>query len=303
MKAVFIILLCMVFLVNGNSQSPFNYGQNMQVYFISTEERIQLSINEIITINLLPDNENGGMSQNCDVLIMSFDSVAFSDNWYPVYIDSFSEFSIELALSDLHYLNGNSYYFSNQHAIEYGGEGYGSFDWKEFKHLSDSVTFVTTFCVGHCGNQPAGYSKNVYNDLGQIVYTVVYPQIDETEIQAVPEDSIPEWLNAYAFNSEHPDTTYYYYDKNGLLLNINNFKKIADVSYIKQLYVNEIDANPFKFHQCLIGDIAMETYLQDKLGMTPELVFFELYRQAVVIFAINKKDEKYYPMPEVILER
>ncbi len=296
-------------------QSPFNYGQNKKVYFISSELRNKLGIQTIYSIDQRPLNDLGGMWENWDVTVISFDSSIVSDDWSPISLDSTYKFNFDSLTDNLNFLNGTRYEFSSGQLISYGGGGYGSFDWKEITRFSDTVSIIATSCVGHCGDQPITYSKNVFNKQRQLLHTVFYPTpkpdngIDtesdtktfddyvDTENDTITFDDYERFFISLIKDADYSaDTLFYKYDSNGHLLSDSKEKIISN-----SLFTYSGNPPAFIFHQCYIGKIKMEKYLLQKIGYVPELVLFEIYNYGVFSFVL--KDKKYYPTRTVILER
>lgn len=284
-------------------QSPFNYGQNKKIYFISSELRSQLGITTIYTIDHRQQNDLGGMGENWDVSVISFDSSIVTDDWSPISLDSTYKFNFDSLEDHLDFLNGTRYEFSSGELTAYGGGGYGSFDWKEISRFSDTVSIIATSCAGHCGDQPITYSKNVFNREGQLLFTVFYPS-PKSEEAIDSESSYDVTFDESFFASlikdaeRGADTLFYRYNSNGLLLNERKGKNITE-----SLFNYPFNPPSFIFHQCYIGEGKMERYFSQKIGYTPQLVLIEIYKYGVFSFALNNKDKKYYPGQTRILER
>lgn len=306
MKASLTILLTLFFLKFTYGQSPFDYGQNKSIYFISTELRNKLDIKTIYTIDQRHDNDEGGMGENWDVTLISFDTIAITDDWYPISLNSTFKYNFDSLTTNMRFLNGTRYEFSNGQLMSYGGGGYGSFDWNEITRFSDTISILATSCVGHCGDQPVNYSKNIFNKKGQLLYTISYPTPNENEEMNQDDISLQEYekfLNSNVTSENIPDTLQYRYDNKGLLLNTNKENTIKSINEVKVLFTNSNDLATSKFHQCYVGKIKMEKFILKKFGFTPDLILLEIYGQAVFSFTLNHSDKKYYRTNDIILEQ
>lgn len=306
MKTSFTIILTLFILPFSFGQSPFNYGQNKNVYFISTEIRNKLNIKTIYSIDQRHDNDEGGMGENWDVTLISYDINSITDGWYPISLDSTFKYNFDSLTTNMRFLNGESYEFSNGKLVSYGGGGYGSFDGMEITRFSDTISIVATSCVGHCGDQPVNYSKNIFNKKGQLLYSISYPTPNENKEMNEDEMSLQDYeklLYSNVTSENIPDTLHYRYDNKGLLLNTSKENSIKNISEVKQLFTNSNDLATSKFHQCYIGKIKMEEFILKKLGFTPDLILLEIYRHAVFSFTLNRSDNKYYGTTDIILEQ
>lgn len=303
-KLLFLLILLIQQFAFG--QSPFNYGQNKKVYFISTALRNKLGIKTIYSIDQRFENDRGGMNENWDVSVISFDTNLISDQWSPISLDSTYKYRFDSLTSNLQFLNGKYYEFANNELTAYGGGGYGSFDHKDIYKYSDTVSIIVTSCVGHCGDQPMTYSKNIFNKKGQLLYTVFYPTpskdwgIDangDTTTLADYERSFISLING----GHSADTLFYKYDNNDLLLNTSEIDYITNSSDVKKLFT--YPPQSYVFHQCYIGKTKMEKYFLRKIGFTPELVLIEIYKYGVFSFVFNNTDKKYYQTGNFTLEQ
>jgi hypothetical protein len=266
----------------GKTQSPFDYGQNKKIYFCSSEQREFLGIDQMIFVDQLPLGGRGGMGENWEVTSLSFSKDQVADQWAPIQKEEDFVYSLERITDSLQFLNGELYTFSNGELVSNGGTGYGTFDWKEVDRCPANRSVVTTTCTGHCGYRSTGLSENIFDTSGRLLYTLVYPEQDSIEIED-PCDFIRKLMAV--------DTLRYAYDSTGLLkAEIAGLFGTGDIFYA------------YRFHQCYIGDIKMEKYLQQKFGFTPELLLVEIYRYGVFSFVLNKTDRKYYRGRTVMLE-
>ncbi len=310
MKAIYTLLALLTITKIGVSQSPFNYGQNNKVYFVSSQQRDSLGIDSIYTIHQNEEDELGGMGENWDVMLITFGNETISDDWYPISLDSNFKFDFDSITTQMQFLNGTRYELIESQLLAYGGGGYGSFDWLEITHFSDRISIVATDCVGHCGGQPTRYSKNVFNEKGQLSYTVTYPIPAENddnfrENNSDAESTLAQYEKMLLSNvneDNKPDTVFYRYDAKGLFLGPINSVYIENAGDAKKLFAYSNDFGSEPFHQCYIGKEKMEKFVAQSLGFTPELLLFEIYRYGVISFAFSAADKKYYRAWDIILE-
>ncbi|MBK8874324.1 MAG: hypothetical protein IPN13_10530 [Bacteroidetes bacterium] len=286
------------------AQSPFDYGRSKQIYFLSGEVRDSLEIEEITYVVQLPENDRGGMGENWDVTVIQFSPESITDDWYPISMPATFKYNFDSLTSDMKFLNGSRYELSEGIAGSYGGGGYGSFDWKDIERYGDSISIIATSCVGHCGDQPVRFSKNVFNDAGMLLYSVNYPTTEGSDM--FPEEklslsAINEILMEGVNEENHPDTISYNYNKSGLFIKPEE----KDIQYesIKSIFVSESHFNYKEFQQCYIGKIEMEKFILKKLGILPDLLLIEIYRYGVFSFALNPANKKYYRTSTLVLEQ
>lgn len=286
------------------AQSPFDYGKNKQIYFLSGEERDSLGIEEITSVLQLPENDRGGMGENWDVTVIQFSPELITDDWYPISMPATFKYNFDSLTTDMKFLNGSRYELSDGMAGSYGGGGYGSFDWKDIERYGDSISIIATSCVGHCGDQPVRFSKNVFNDAGILLYNVNYPTTEGSDL--FPEEKLSlsamnEILMAGVNEENYPDTIFYNYTKSGLF--IKPEEKDIQIESIKSIFVSESHFNYKEFQQCYIGKVEMEKVISKKLRILPELLLIEIYRYGVFSFALNPANKKYYRTGTLELEQ
>jgi hypothetical protein len=320
-------------------QSPFNYGQNKDAYFISSELRKKLNFDTIYILDRSDKNyENDSITYEWDETVISF-----NNNQVEAIISHFCCIDSNININNFSsgqppiYQANETFVFKNGKLQEYGiGAGVGY--WKYINRYSDSISIVETTCVGHCVSQPNGYSKNVFNLKGRLVYTVLYPRVEnvdddyETFSNSEGKISLSFWkkiIRTSLTANKLPDTLFYYYDSKGLLLGMKatkHSKKANDYEYFSQSLISEwinknkittskealklynfpdhayqIDEN-INYHQIFVGDIIMEEYFQQKFGFKPKLVLIEIYPKGVFVFILDKNG-KYYKKKNIILEQ
>ena len=285
------------------AQSPFNYAQNRDIYFVSRELREELEINTLYSVSHLPEHDRGGMNENWNVTVIEFDKNSISDDWSPLSKDSTYNFDFDDLTGNLNFLNGTYYELGDEMLKSYGGGGYGTFDWKEITRTGERISVVATSCTGHCGNeQPVNYSKNVFASDGTISYVVHYPTPDqETDpsLNTSDAEKTEKFLLSGSAADNPPDTIRYYYNKDKLFTGLKSDNKIPEdiISFFQISFPDNL-----LFHQCYVNDQPMETYFNKFLGYTPRLVLFEIYRYGVFAFIQNPADGKYYRGKDFVLE-
>lgn len=304
MKSTGLFLIVYFYVAIIFAQSPFDYGKNKQIYFLSGEEKDSLGIEEITCVLQLPENDRGGMGENWDVTVVQFSPELITDDWYPISMPATFKYNFDSLTADMKFLNGSRYELSDGMAGSYGGGGYGSFDWKDIERYGDSISIIATSCVGHCGDQPVRFSKNVFNDAGILLYNVNYPTTEGSDL--FPEDkltlsAVNEILMAGVNEENYPDTIFYNYTKSGLF--IKPEEKDIQIESIKSIFVSESHFNYKEFQQCYIGKVEMEKVISKKLRILPELLLIEIYRYGVFSFALNPANKKYYRTGTLVLEQ
>ncbi|OQA12510.1 MAG: hypothetical protein BWY67_00241 [Bacteroidetes bacterium ADurb.Bin397] len=304
MKSTGLFLIVYFYVAIIFAQSPFDYGKNKQIYFLSGEERDSLGIEEITSVLQLPENDRGGMGENWDVTVVQFSPELITDDWYPISMPATFKYNFDSLVADMKFLNGSRYELSDGMVGSYGGGGYGSFDWKDIERYGDSISIIATSCVGHCGDQPVRFSKNVFNDAGLLLYSVNYPTTEGSDM--FPEEKLSlsamnEILMAGVNEENYPDTIFYNYTKSGLF--IKPEEKNIQIESIKSIFVSESHFNYKEFQQCYIGKIEMEKFISKKLRLLPELLLIEIYRYGVFSFALNPANKKYYRTGTLELEQ
>ncbi len=304
MKAIAFFVILIFHTIINFAQSPFDYGKSKQIYFLSGEERDSLGIEEITCVLQLPENDRGGMGENWDVTVIQFSPELITDDWYPISMPATFKYNFDSLITDMKFLNGSRYELFEGIAGSYGGGGYGSFDWKDIERYGDSISIIATSCVGHCGDQPVRFSKNVFNDAGMLLYSVNYPTTEGSDL--FPEEKLSlsamnEILMAGVNEENHPDTIFYNYTKSGLF--IKPEEKEIQIESIKSIFVSESHFNYKEFQQCYIGKIEMEKVISKKLRLLPELLLIEIYRYGVFSFALNPANKKYYRTGTLELEQ
>jgi len=297
MKATPLLVFCMFVQLGAVAQSPFDYGQNKRVYFISTELRQELGFDRIYLIEKREDGYRG----EWQVVDIFFDSTEVFDNWTPGHRDDTFEFNFDTLISNLTNRYGNGYRFSNKKLnIRYGFHNPHTI----YVNFSDSVSIGTTFPYGRHGE--IGLSKNIFDKKGKLNYRIDYPAPTDSANETI---ELVDWAshNAYLNSNVHagnlPDTVYIKYNKRGMLLEDMERTSVSKIKDIKSLFEYEGEYPEVTFHQIYVGKIEMEQFFLEKLGYQPELVLIEIYRYGVFSFLYNPENNKYHRTREIIIER
>lgn len=308
---------------NIHAQSPFNYGQNKKVYFISDSLRRAFEIDSIVEIDQQPAKHTGGMEQYWDITIESFTDETIGYDWY-IIKDSNFVFNYDSILTKAILINGDYYDISSGNFNGNQGGGQGSFANTTVDDRNDSFSLTETDISCHlCEQPPTEYAKNVFDNDGKLIYSVLIP-LDDSVYSEDGNSLVPytDYLDERYKNSGMTelqidsirrregnrsifvnDTIFYHYDQNGHYIGEG-----------KQVYPYPVDPKIFfgyyrplkkqkEFHQYYIGKISMEKYLKTKLGYTPELVLFEFSRYGAISFCYDSKNKKYYQRREILLEK
>lgn len=285
------------------SQSPFNYGKNKNVFFISASQRKQWGMHVIY--KLKQNEKDDGM----DLEAMTFEDESINNEWFP--FDAGIRFSLnpDSLAANSTYLNGSSYELSNGMLDRYGGYGYGSFDEQEITRYSKRYSLVQTTCAGHCGGYGLRFTKNLFAQNGNILYSVNYPEINDSLADQFLSDSMSiadfdHTIRKVFGKDAIIDTVYYRYDKAGRLVQvINRGEKIDGSTRPEKLFRYSENFSADYFHQYYAGKEKFETFIKRKTGFLPDLILVEIYRYGVFSFLFNQADKKYYSGKTIILEK
>ena len=114
MKKFYTVFFVLCLLNSVFAQSPFSYGQNKDVYFISKALQNKLGLQTIYSVGQRHDNDAGGMGENWDVTLITFEANTISQDWYPITLDSTFKYNFDSLTNGMEVLNGTQYQFSNE---------------------------------------------------------------------------------------------------------------------------------------------------------------------------------------------
>ncbi|NDD59342.1 MAG: hypothetical protein EBZ47_08905 [Chlamydiae bacterium] len=287
------------------SQSPFLYGKNKQVYFISSQARDSLQIDSIYTIQQLSEKESGPKGENWSLRLTSFLPKLISDDWAFFKKDSLFKFNFDALTQKPSFLFGKRYDFSSSSQVSYGGWGQGAFPWKDFTRVNDTVVLVAISCVGNCGDKPPAYSKLLFDKQQRLKRSIRYPEKDYSEatIMAKTPQSFIDSLEMEVKKTKlGADTVFFEYDSNGLWLGPSERLKNKNKSEIPWYIDTEDSTKNTTFYQVFIGNQAMEKYIKAHLGYCPKTIIFEIHKNVALVFNYLLSDKKYHRRQDVVLE-
>lgn len=297
MRIRFLILLSLLSYFGLRAQSPFDYGKNKQVYFMSDSARNAFGIREIVEITRYPVGETGGMRESWDIMTWRFEERNVTCGW-SIVNDTIDKFNYDTIINHNNWINGSSYSLLDGTLTEYGGGGYGTFEYTTFTERNDSCSLSHTELTGHCGsNCWTQQRKNVIDQRGRILYTVYFqPEYPSDENEGADTLQMQERDRAI-------DTVFYQYDAYGRLVATGkgNAMPATDVRYLFG-YQGYIDRKE-QFHQYYIEGSTMEKYIRTRLGYIPQLLIVEISKYSAVGFIYNDANKKYYEYSTVDLER
>lgn len=286
--------VCLFVYTETAGQSPFNYGQNREVYFISSAERKKLALNNIMEIN-----RQEGLT------------------WFRTWSFAPGEIAATTLVSeDSNYVKADTvnlpataedggdyyYYVLERGALsEYGGSGMGVHYWHRLRRYEKTSLLETTLVGG--GSLPyLAYSRNVFGKDGRLMYSVAYPDIKDTLAEMfLTDDTISlKWFDYHmkqviGSNDYIPDTIRYTYNSSGCLTGVGT-KKI-DASRPRSFFAD----SSWSSKDLYAGNKSLETHIKRKLGYLPRLILVEIYQYGVMSFYLDAGN-KYRVGKPLILE-
>jgi hypothetical protein len=291
------LLILLLFPLLSNAQNPFNYGQNKDVYFVSSLAIDTLGVNPIYIISGYTNGETGGMHENWDMNIMSFDEEGFQDAWHIMYTDTPYIPDFDSLLSGSRYINGYSCVVEDGVLQSHGGQGYGSFEYTDIVQRNNSFSLSHTYCAGHCGDLSGEYfSINYFNSSGQVSYTVrfeeIFPAKEESLYDSLFEMNFPNHLKR--------DTIYYHYDEKGQIKDFfKNNLDTADIFTKLNMHGNYDQPH----YQCRTEENNLSQHLLKKLGFAPRVLILEIYQYGALFLFFDPKSHQYYHTATMVLEK
>lgn len=303
MRVTILFLFAIFFIQQVYAQSPFNYGQDKNAYYISKDEREKLGITIIYDISEQMEGETGGMNENWDIITTEFTDESITEDWSIINSSDNYQFNFDSIIEYARFINGTIYNLKNQQVTDYGGYGYGSFNYCDIEKINDTLSTVYASCTGHCGTNSAEYiSKTIFNKNQQIIYSLIFPpEYPEQELEEETSENDSLINNSISINTDTiPDTIYYEYNSENQIIKIGD-KKIDPENLKSSIHAYNEGSN-FKFHQNFIDNIKMEVFIKSKIGYLPHVILFEIYRYGVLTFVLDSEQQKYYGGEEMILE-
>lgn len=263
--------LTCIFGIQANCQSPFNYGQNEDVYFLSTEDINYYGISVINDYYYEYKESNGVM--------IYLTQLQFSDGAVTLHslqrYDTIEPQSIEDVLETVEFNNGSNWNFIDDRATYIGGDGYGTICGNNYE-IEALYSKKKYFC------ELEDYEiveKNYFNANGLPEYLVCCTkQYYDDEFDEMDKEVVDEPL----------DTTYLVYDDLwryiGYIENGDTVNIIDEFLNHKSFYNREVHGGVLTISK---------TYIEEKLGCIPNLIFMEIYKNAVLIFKYSDYHENY----------
>lgn len=277
------------------AQSPFNYGTNDSIYFVSKAKRQSTGLQELTSVYVFPQGETGGMWENGDVNTILFDTSEVQFNWSTAYLSSGDTFNLDSVLASAQFVNGSLVNLNGDRLSTYGGYGYGSFDVSDYFWKNDTVALKITYCAGHCGEQRPSFSKVFYHKDGRPKCEVFYAH-DESDYWIDDSTSLEQFdteMERAAAFSFLPSSQCFRYTAQHL------FAGIGEEEFPASFFEFSYEAG--QFQQVLAGNETLENWAQQHLHMLPKLLLFEVYQNGVVAFLLNRETKKYFRGRIVVL--
>jgi hypothetical protein len=167
MKMRALLLFCFSFsslLVWG--QQPFNYGQNREVYFISSEVRKKWGI-EKVYLARQEKEEKTNLLYSC-----SFTSTQVITRTYIRYDERSFRYQLDSMLQKKYDIQNTYYFHLEKGKIKaFGSEGNGVNDQHEVKRSSGS-SVVESIKAGGGVEPRLNYTRNIFSTSGRLLYGV-----------------------------------------------------------------------------------------------------------------------------------
>ena len=286
--------------------SLFNYGLG----YISSQERIALGFNEVYEIYELLKGTTGGMHENWSVSKLEINEESASEQWAPTYRDSNFVFDFENLTDSARYLNGSIFNIANGKITDYGGVGYGSFDYHEINRLSDETSVRITYATGHSSDTSVGVA---------IWHRGKYFRPDTLfQLGRIAEDNLPEInsledlakLKILAQEAGYePDTVFYRRSEFGQLTAITpslqkmQAQGLVLVPNIFTAWKESIDWKiDVPFYQLYIGQEKMEAVIFTQYGYLPDIITLQFADRGAFVFMLNAKRGSYVKVDTLVIE-
>lgn len=301
MRAIVSFSFCFsVFLVQA--QKPFNYGQNRNVYFISSELRKNWDIDKV-HLSRHEKAENAWILYSC-----SFSAKQIISRTYIRYGGKSFRFHLD-SLTQPEYDMDNSYYFifEKGKVREFGSSGSGAHEWHSVKR-SSGASLIETSRRGGDISPNLNYTRNIFSSSGQLRHGIYYPVVPDSVLLKF---SYSDSLKAKGVNflireslkrRKRPDTLRFQYNKKGQLIKAGDevINPSDPVSFF--LYNSDIEYGIYS-EQAFVNSTRMETFILGKAGYLPRLILFEISPYCVISFYLDENTLQYYGGRSVNLEK
>jgi hypothetical protein len=286
--------------------SLFNYGLG----YISMQERMALGMNEVYEIYKLPEGETGGMHENWEVTKLEIDEEGASEQWAPTYRDSNFVFNFENLTDSARYLNSSIFNVENGTITDYGGEGYGSFNYHEINRLSHEISVRITYATGHASDTSVGVA---------IWHRGKYLRPDTLFLLGrIAEDNLPEVFSLEDISKlillaeeagYESDTVFYRRSEFGQVTSITpslHKMQAQGLVLIPNIYNAWNESTDWKidvpFYQLYVGQEKMEAVIMAQFGYLPDIISLQFANRGAFVFMLNAKRGCYVKVDTLVIE-
>lgn len=281
---LFPILFLLLLSFSSYSQQPFNYGKSKNIYFLSRKEIAKAGIKNIY-ITTIPKLLKDVPTEAYVSIIDFSDPNAFRNGWYPYYGKAQKKLSLKELLDSSDFMNGNVYEWDEDGRIVMSGmEGHGTLCRDEYEH--DSLfTYANNYCR----------FGEVYTTRKICYYSNGLPKFSACcsidSMNSETQDSVVTATDP----EDYKDTTWNIYNAKWQVTGTRTKDSIKPI-----FTFTSAKANPLETYY--INRNRFERYIDRLIGYRPQLLLFEIYRNAVIAFKYDAKAGKYYEAGEISLE-
>lgn len=318
MKKIIVVLFTCILGIQAKSQSPFNYGQNEDIYFISAEDIDYYNIMLIHNYSMKYDDFTReaeysicekNFSQQKELVkdcLLTNRRDTFSnppslqdalDREYN-YIDredyhEYVEYIFNHGYINLGYVNGMGWYFKNNRATYIGGIGYGAICWEEYTmdtldNREDKVDEVFSRVLSTCKYGEDDFLSKLFFNSDDLPLYEVYVEEEVKENRYGAED--------------YKDTTYFIYDD---LMRFKGYIEKGDTINIIEKLAEPIKGTEYGWWKddfIYINKKPFKAVIDKSLGCKPKLILMEIYKNAVFVFKYSEKLDRYIDIGQISLE-
>lgn len=281
----FIIVFLVLMGFQAQAQSPFNYGKNEDVYFLSAQDLRHYQINTVSHFY------SGYLTQ-----------IDFTSNHYAVSVKYLTELDSlpsnqlkEEGIKEIergHLPIQKIWEFQDHRAQFIGGDGYNSscrscymLDGLHSRRLS------------YCEYEISSYTERItYNSMGLPLYSVCCDFL--TSVRNIG-------LDHGGPSDKGLDTTYYVYDKDWKYKGTTNTNcdtvNIMDALFANNAFTFSFDV-PDSNKTLYLNNGVFKDEIENRLGCTPRFILMEIYKNATFVFQYSESDKRYYSLGSISLE-
>lgn len=286
-------------------KGPFLTGSNINSMFISAAERDTMGLNFIEEVRKYANNQTGGMHENWSINRFTVDGAEVRADWYPVHIPPDVEFDYETLNDSARFLNGSTLELENGRISAYGGNGYGTFLWTDYRWLGDTATLGYEYVTGHGWDSLVTLYYTSYNAQGHPTQRVTLGRFGG-EL-----DFNDAWLaQQLAVKGDTArDTLVYRYGPGGRLYSIspslatlkrNNQLTFPPIELFSKPATNITTYNAF--YQLFANHKPLEEVVLGHFNFLPRLLVIETFANGVWVIRLNEELQQYQFMGVVVLE-